>query len=517
MANKTSFGHALKWAYLMNWGERGIGAVVTFLLAAILGPKDFGTVAIAMIYILFIQMLLDQGLVAALIQRKDLRPAHVDSVFWLVLSASLALVAASFGLSRWWAAANHLPLLVVIISALSICIPLEGLTVVQQALLQREMNFRSLSVRANVSVCVGGAVGIGMALTGFGIWALVGQQISRDIVALALLWKLSHWRPRWHFSLDSLKELFGFSASNFAAKLGVFANAQADSLLLGLFFGPVAVGLYRFAERIMNTILTMATSSLQTVSFPEFSRLQDRPAELRRSLLSCIRLSAIVTFPAMAGLAATSNLLMGALGPKWADAADALKLLCAAGLLMSLGQFFGPALQAVGKPHYLAALTWLQTVVGCGAAVLVALHLRQAPVWQQTMGIAAIRLTMSILVGIPLLLFVLPRLCPVSRRDILATVAPSLAAAGVVFSAVTGLSALGLTHRWGPMVGLLLVVPFGAATGGITLYSLDEVLRTIMKNKVFGPFGLWRSRHSSPELASVQDERELSKVSLDAE
>jgi len=88
----------------MDWGAKGFAALFTFVLAAILGPRDFGTVSMAMIYVVFIQLLLNQGLFAAIIQRPDLQPEHLDSVFWLGQASGLILVGFSVGLSRWWAA-----------------------------------------------------------------------------------------------------------------------------------------------------------------------------------------------------------------------------------------------------------------------------------------------------------------------------------------------------------------------------------------------------------------------------
>jgi O-antigen/teichoic acid export membrane protein len=484
MAREHKFGRALRWAYLMNWGRQGFSTFFSLFLAALLGPEAFGIIAIAMIYILFIQMLLDQGLMAALVQRKDLRVEHLDSVFWLVLSTSLLLVFGSVSLSRWWAQANHSAMLVKIIGALSVCILIEGLAIVQRALFQRDMDFRSLSLCTNVSVCAGGSVGIGMALTGFGVWALVGQQVSQDIVALFMLWQRSSWRPRWRFSLSSLRELLGFSFSNFLAKMGVFTNTQADSLLLGLFFGPIAVGLYRLAERVESSVMNLLSASLQTASFPQFSRLQDKPEDLRKSVLTCIRISAIGTFPAMAGLTVTSNLLFEAIGPKWSDAADVLKLLCLVGMIYAVGQFVGPLLQALAKPHYLAVLTWSQATVGTALTALVAFHLRKATVWSQIVGVAGVRLTISVLMGALVIFVLLPRLCRVSGRDLLHTVGPALAAAGVVIGLVLLLSWLGLTHRWSPIPSLFAVVSLGATAGITTLYALDDVVRPTVNSQV---------------------------------
>ena len=138
-------------------------------------------------------------------------------------------------------------------------------------MLKREMDFRTLSIRSNIGVVAGGVVGLGMAFTGFGAWALVGQILARDGVGLVLLWKLSEWRPRFSFSWWHMRDLMGFSVSNFAAQLAIFAEMQASSVILGLFFGPVAVGLYRIAERVMGSVVTMTMTSIQSVALPEFS------------------------------------------------------------------------------------------------------------------------------------------------------------------------------------------------------------------------------------------------------
>ena len=118
---------AVKWSYTASWGERAFGALFTLILAAVLGPSDFGVVAIAVIYINFLQMFLDQGLAAALIQKKDLDRQHLNAVFWLDLALSVVLVLVSIFLSHGWARLNHSPQVAVVISVLCLCIPIEGL------------------------------------------------------------------------------------------------------------------------------------------------------------------------------------------------------------------------------------------------------------------------------------------------------------------------------------------------------------------------------------------------------
>ena len=151
MKRSGSFANAIKWAYMGNVGDRAISGLITVLLAGLLGPRDFGIVGIALIYVNFMQMFLDQGLAAALIQKKEVQQEHCDAVFWANLLMSCAFVALTVLISGWWARINHAPDLARVLSVLSICIPIEGLSIVQAAIVRREMDFKMLTIRSNIS------------------------------------------------------------------------------------------------------------------------------------------------------------------------------------------------------------------------------------------------------------------------------------------------------------------------------------------------------------------------------
>jgi PST family polysaccharide transporter len=474
---KKSFSNAVKWSYAATWGEKAFGAFFTFFLAALLGPRDFGVVSIAVVYVLFLQMLLDQGLATALIQKKNLEPEHLDAVFWTDLILSLVFVLSSIFLSRWWAAVNHAPQAAALISVLSLCIPIEGLAIVQKSLLARDMDFKSLSIRSNVSVLMGGAVGVGMAYAGCGVWSLVGQQITRDFTALILLWRLSQWRPQLEFSWRHLKDLMSFSVSNFIAQLGVFADTYASAIVLGLFFGPVAVGLYRLADRVMSTVLSAATSSIQAVSLPEFSRFQDQPVELRKSVLTCIRLSSTVTLPALAGMAAVSAPLMATVGPQWIPAARVLQVLCVLGMFFVFAFFTGPLLQALAKVKLAAALEWARTLAGIALLLVAGVAARSHPITSQIMGIALARFVIGALLVTPVFLYLLMRLAGITFRDLLCSIAPSvMASVGVVLS-VSLFHITGWLSTVRPAALLAAEVFVGSMTGFSILLLLDVQLR----------------------------------------
>jgi O-antigen/teichoic acid export membrane protein len=480
MATQRSFSNAVKWAYTANWGEKAFSSFFMFILAALLGPRDFGMIAIAFVYIGFLAMFLDQGLVAALIQKKDLQKEHLDAVFWMDLVLSLLLVLVSILLGKWWAQVNHAPEAVPFIAVLSLSIPIEALTLVQVALLKRDMDFRSLSIRSNVSVAASGVAGLGMALAGFGAWALVGQLFVRDLIGLTLLWRLSPWRPRWSFSWKHLRELMGFSISNFVAQLGIFADMQASSIALGVLFGPIAVGLYRLADRVMSSVVTMATTSIQTVSLPEFSRLQDRPDELRQSALSCIRLSATVTLPALAGLAAVSTPLMATLGPQWVPAGDVLKVLSVVGMSLTFAYFTGPLLQALSQPRKLAILEWCRAAVSILFLCVIGLIVRDRPTSWHLVGIALARFVPSVFLVTPVFLGILMKLCRISMRDLVSAITPSVSASLGAVIAVSLVQYSGVSANSRPIIQLISEVTVGGAVGGAILVALDRQLRVFI-------------------------------------
>jgi O-antigen/teichoic acid export membrane protein len=488
MSIRRRFHSAIKWAYVMNCGQQGLTALFTFALASIVGPRDFGTLAMAMIYIQFIQIFLEQGLVATLIQRKDLHAEHLDSVFWMGLTISVILMTLSVLLSRWWAAVNHLPQLAAVICALSLMLPLEGMDMVQRAILQREMDFKSLSIRTNASVVIGGVLGVTMAFRGFGVWALVGQKLLQEIVALVLLWKLSHWRPGLRFGIGSLKELWGVSLSNLLARVGVFISLQSDGLLMGMFFGPMAVGLYQLANRLMSTVLTTATGSIQVVSLPQFSKFQHEPLQLRDSVISCIRLSAIVTIPALIGLASVSDPLMRVLGKDWVQASDVLKILTIVGVIMTFQYLIGPLLQAISKPHYAAAMVWGHGAISVLAFVVAGIFLNRSTTSHQVLGIAVVRLVVALLFFVPVILYFLGRICNISPGQFARIVMPSFVASGAAAIAVAALHASRLLTA--PTVLVLVTeVALGAFVGAGTLLTLDSRLRDFLSlgwSQIFG-------------------------------
>jgi len=470
------YRRALSWSLLMVAGQQGVTALVSFVLAAILGPSSFGTVAMASVYILFIQMLLQQA-IPAIIQRKDLEPEHVDSAFWLVMAATVVITGISVALSGLWAAVNRTPDLQPIIVVLSLLVPLQGLVVVQEAVLRRSMDFRSLAVRSLVAAAFGGVVGITMALRGAGTWALVGQQLATGIVGTIVLWSVSRWRPRLRFSWAHARDLVGFSVGSSLASLAAFVNVRSDVILIGLFFGAFAVGLYRLASRFTEIVVDFLSRSMQQVAFPELSLLQADTGAFARRMRDIMAQSGLLTLPALGVLAGCAEPLLRLFGPEWAGASEALQILCLVAGVKALTLIGAAGLQAIGRPHVLAALSWLAAALSAGALVAAGLALRDSAVADQVLGMAASRAVVYVGVIGPIEVVVIHRCCAVNARSLLGAIySPALigiaaALAGVLWTMT------GVDHSWSPAAALAAT---GALSGSMAVTLLAVVNRSAL-------------------------------------
>ncbi len=418
----------------MNGGQQVLGAVINIVLAAIVGPRDYGIVAIASVYILFMQMLLQQGMATAIVQRKTLTKQHLDSAFWLVMTTSCGLTVVSIALAGWWAGVNHTPALRSVIIALSVLIPVNGLVVVQEGLMIRKMRFRALAIRTNVAVLAGGISGLVLAVRGYGVWSLVAQWLATDIVALVVLWSVSGWRPGLRFSRVAARELLGFSVNVFLSALGGFANNRADALFIGIFFGPAAVGLYRLAARLIETLVSLAVRPLQTVALPELSRYQDEPDKLTERALHVLRLAGLLAIPILGIVAATADQIMAVVGKEWAPAADALRILCVVGAVRVIMLFNGLLLQAIGKPGFLAVLSWTQAILSGLAFVGAGLALGNSATSTQVAGMAASRAALYGLVFTAMNAWILARAGGIGPLRFARVLTPTTLAAAAAFA-----------------------------------------------------------------------------------
>jgi PST family polysaccharide transporter len=418
--------HGVKWTTASNIIDQVLTAAVTLVLAALLTPAEFGIVALAYIYITFIDMIVGLGFNTALIQRKELQKIHLDSVFWFNLGVGAMITGVAILGSGLWARSNQTSALQNIIIVLSALIPIRGLAFVQTAFLQKKMDFKSLAIRNNTATVMGGITGVILAAMGFGAWALVWQHLVREMSSMFLLWCLSDWRPGWNFRWTAIRNLWSYAWKVLTGSLGVFAQNQTDSLLIGLLLGPAALGLYRFADRLVEMILQFLPRAVQLVSLSHFAGLQQDLPELNRSFLFGSHLNSMVTFPLMAFLGGASPLILEAVGMQWRDATMVLRILVLMGIAKAMILLVGPLLQALSRPGIHSLNTWTLAVCNALAVCGIVWLFSNLAVKQQISLFAAMRTMVFLVIFTPLLLWQARRASGLSLMALLKTIGPAI-------------------------------------------------------------------------------------------
>lgn len=509
---KVGLATAMGWAYAMDIGAQVLGALITFVLAALLGPDEFGLVALALVYVMFIDMLQRQGLSSAIVQRRDLQRDHLNTAFWLIVVLTLALTAASVSLSGWWAASNNTPQLRIVIIWMSALLPIQGLILVQEAILRRDMRFRPLALRNTIAAVTGGTLGVIAAFAGFGVWALVIQQVGTALTKLLVLWSVTDWRPEWRFSRRHLHDLLSFSTGSFLTSVAVFVNARADALFVGMFFGPAAIGLYRFAHRMMSQVLAVSLSgpSMITVALPALSRRQDDPAAFTRELDRLVHIAVVSSFPLFGILAAVAQPLMRVVGDQWVPAATAVQLLCLVGCAQAISALVQPVLQALGHPHRQAILTWVLAAFSAASFIAVGIALRDQGLVRQVTLMATSRAIVYAGILMPTTLWVFAHYGDLHPTRVLRISAPAAVSAGAGWLAGTmSGSALG----WGGsrLMDFALLAVTGAtatlAAGGVLL-GTDKTARQLLASRWSWLRALFHDHQGEPN--SVGRERPVS-------
>lgn len=361
----------LFWSGIQHWGRQA-GALLTFIvLARLLEPEAFGLVALANTFITFTYILVDQGLNAAIVQRQDIETRHLDAAFWTQLLLGLCFTVVGISSATAIAGVFNQPSLAPVLRCLSLLPLVRSLIMVQQAILKREFAFQKIAVRALISVVAGGIVGILMAILGFGVWSLVGQQLTFEVVGVLMFWSLSHWRPGLQFSWNALQELSGFGISIFGSKLLTFFNQNTDNLLIGFFLGEVALGYYAVAYRVLQVLTQLLVDTSNQVALTTFSRLQQEPEQLLRAFLKVIRLSSLVSFPIFLAVSVLSQeLVITIFGQQWQPAAPVMQILSLGGLVYLILFFNQSVFASMGRPELMLRLELLNVFFNVFACLI---------------------------------------------------------------------------------------------------------------------------------------------------
>jgi len=334
--------------------------VVALILARLLTPEDWGLAAMVLVFSGVAVVFTDSALGTALIQRRRIVEEDRSTVFWTSVGIGLALMLAGIAfagpLASFYGEAEVAPLFAV----LSVTFLVNAAGATQQALLVREMRFRRLELRQIAATVVGAAVGVAVAVAGYGAWAIVAQLLAEALVSTALLWYLAEWWPSATFSLASLRRLGGFAGNVFGENLLYQVGRNLGNLLIGRVLGAPALGLYALATNIVLVPFSRIAGPLQQVFFPAFSQMGDDRPRMADTWIRATRLVGLISIPALVGLAIVApDFVDVVLGPKWVDATRVIQILAVVGLIQSLQTLCGEVLLALGRANWLLRFTAL--------------------------------------------------------------------------------------------------------------------------------------------------------------
>lgn len=353
------------WSAFTIWGRHAAIFAVFVIVARHLGPEAFGLAGLATVVPSLLALPVTRGIPEALIQRAEIDPIHFDSAFWLLSIVGLILTALSWAFAGIVAAAFGQPLLEELVRWTSIIIVIQALAAVPAAVLKRQLNFRFFALGIMAGTLAGGLLGIGMAVSGFGVWSIISMQIANAAVETSVLLLFGAWRPRLCCSYARFRELFSFAAPIVAQSFWTILNDELPKVLLGKFLGTYAVGVYVFARRPLDLLVQACLHPLMLVVMPGISRFQDNPEKIDRFFDRSVRLAGLIGFPTFMGFAAIApEAVPQIFGEDWRSAVLPVQILLLVGLVKTIDIICGGTVLALGHASLILKLNIAYTILG---------------------------------------------------------------------------------------------------------------------------------------------------------
>lgn len=355
------------WSYGSYVGTRGSSLLATAVLTRLLAPSDFGLVALAGTFMTFLDMLQGLGVGNALVVVKDDDvEAQAETAFAVSSTVGLLLALITAAVSPAAVALFHQPRLYSVMPALGLTFFFYGLGSTHYALATKRMDFRSRTWAELVDAIFRGGVGVGLALAGAGVWALVIGYSAGNIAMDIVLWKLVPWRPRFRPQRRHLRKLLGFGGATTAVGIMAAFLAEFDNLVVGRVLGITALGYYSIATKLPYLFIISLASVAGDVLFPAFATLEHD--EMGGAFLTALRYTAMVALPLTAVLSVLARpITLAVFGPHWEPAVGAAQVLCLWAVMSPISMVCGNALKSRGRADivlYLAIPQAIAIIVG---------------------------------------------------------------------------------------------------------------------------------------------------------
>lgn len=353
------------WSTLERFSVQGVQFVIMIVMARLLTPHDYGLIGMLAIFLAVAQSLIDSGFSQALIRKQNRTEVDNSTVFYFNLAVSGTLYAIFFITAPFVAEFYNSPELCLVMRIVCLGIIFNSLAVVQRALLTINIDFKTQAKASFISAIISGGVGISMAYAGFGVWALVCQQLINLGMNTTLLWIFSKWRPIGIYSWKSFHELFSFGSKLLASGLLETLYRNIYTIVIGKIFSASSLGHYTRAQQFSEFPSSNVTGIIQRVTYPVLCEIQDDEVRLASVYRRFLKLSAFVVFPLMIGLSAVATpFIYIAIGSQWIFCSQILQILCFSMMWYPIHAINLNLLQVSGRSDLFLRLEIIKKVTG---------------------------------------------------------------------------------------------------------------------------------------------------------
>lgn len=362
LKKKTISG--LLWSFGDMMGNQGVQFIIQIILARLLTPTDFGLIGMILVFVALSNSLVDSGFTQALIRDQKADQTDYSTVFYFNLAVSFSIYGMLFLSAPLISGFFGQDQLTAIIRVLALGVIINAFSIIPRAMFTKEVNFK-VQAKVNMAASIlSGVVAVAMAMTGFGVWSLVVRMLALNLVQALLLVFYRRWLPSLVFSMASFKRLFGFGWKLLVSGLIDTAYNNIYYLIIGKQFTPAALGHYTNAAKFSDVATQTLTATIQRVTYPVLSGIQDQHERLKESFQKIIKLSGFLIFPVMVGLAAVAEpLILLIFGEKWEIMIPYFQLLCIAGMLYPIHALNLNILQVKGRSDLFLYLEIIKTII----------------------------------------------------------------------------------------------------------------------------------------------------------
>lgn len=349
----------------------GVTFVVGLVLARLLSPEEYGLIGIVTIFTTVLLGVVDSGFSNALIRKQHVSDEDYSTLFYFNLAVSLIMFAVLFVCAPWIARFFDRPQLVALVRVMGLLLVFQALSIVQMTILSRKIDFKTKTKASVISAITSGLIGIIMAFMGFGVWALVAQQLSRQFIYSLSLWVYNRWLPKFVINIESLRYMWGFGWKLLASGLLTNLWNELYQMVVGKFYSPATLGQYTRSREYARIFSNNLTSIVQRVSYPVLAQVQDNKQRMVSAYRRVIKTTMFVTAVCMISMGAVAEPLIYCLiGPQWHVAATFLPLICVSLSLYPLHAINLNMLQVQGRTDIFLYLEIIKKVVAIGPICL---------------------------------------------------------------------------------------------------------------------------------------------------